>query len=255
MRMKTLLQWITMVSLASTAIHAQTNMPADAHPKFEVATIKPSDPADTSTGFHTSGRRVSIENQPLRSMFSFAYGIHKDQIAGAPTWFETDKYDIDGVPDVEGEPSLKQYQEMVRAILADRFHVKFRTETRQLNIYSITIAKGGPKIKKTASAPNSQPDQTTNSKDSQLIMRITNNTMDEFALGMQFFMNRPIVNQTGLDGRYDFTLTWTPDSSQTTDGAPGIFTAAQEQLGLKIEATKGPAQVYIIDHIERPSEN
>jgi len=231
-------------------------MAADAHPSFEVATIKPTDPNDSNQGFHTRGHRISIENETVESLISFAYAIHAHQIVDGPAWFHSDRYDIDGVPDVEGEPNLKQYQEMVQKLLADRFQLKFHREKRELSIYAITIAKGGPKLTK-STADNDQIDQTGNGNGNQHRTKFTNNSMADFALGMQYFMERPVIDQTGLTGRFDFVLTWTPDASHTGDpnAAPGIFTAVQEELGLKLEPTKGPADVLVVDHVERPSEN
>jgi uncharacterized protein (TIGR03435 family) len=187
----------------------------------------------------------------------FAYGVNKSQIAGEPDWVDSAHFDVDGVPDVEGEPGVKQMQEMVRRLLADRFGLKFHREQREMPIYAVTVAKGGPKLKKSESDPNSLPDQTGRNNSGVRWMKCTNNSMEEFALGMQFFLDRPVVDKTGLAGRWDFILTWTYDETRVTDtnAPPVLFTAVQEQLGLRLEAVKAPAEVLVVDGAERPGAN
>jgi uncharacterized protein (TIGR03435 family) len=230
-----------------------TQMPADAIPSFEVASIKPTDPSNRSRGFHIKGHRVFIENQDVNTLISVAYAIHPRQIIDAPTWFGTDKYDINGITDIAGTPNLRQLQEMIQKLLADRFQLKVDHERRELSVYAITVAKGGPKLEKSAGASNSLPDQTGNGRGT---VRFKNNSMSDFALGMQEYLERPVVDQTGLAGRFDFVLNWAPDDSQATDpNAPSLFTAVQEQLGLKFVSTKAPADVVAIVHAEHPSED
>ena len=228
-------------------------MAKDATPAFEVATIKQTDPNDQNQGFHTRGHRISIENMPVINMIMFAYSVHAKQIVDGPAWLGETRYDVDGVPDVAGEPNLAQYQEMVRKLLEERFALKFRREKREMPIYAIRVAKGGPKIAKTKAASELEMDQTGDGTGSGQFMRFTANTMDNFALGMQYFMDRPVVNQTELAGRYDFTLKWTTDESKVSEAnaGPGLFTAVQEQLGLKLEATNGMADVLVVQKVER----
>jgi uncharacterized protein (TIGR03435 family) len=232
-------------------------MAANANPAFEVATIKPAKPNNGSQGFHLNGHRLSIENESVTSLLCVAYGIHKTQIVGAPPWFSTDPYDIDGVPDAEGEPAFRQEQIMIQKLLADRFGIKFHHEKRELALYAITIAKGGPKMTPNTTGREGQPDQTGNGHGSWQSMKFTNNTMADFALEMQFEVGKPVVDQTGLTGRYDFTLKFTTDEAHLDDpnAPPGFFTALQEQIGLKLEPKKDLADVLVIDHAERPSEN
>jgi len=232
-------------------------MAADAHPSFEVATIKPSDPEDQNSGFHEMGRQLFIENETMESLIAATYGIHPKQIVDAPEWLSKDRWDIKGVPDVEGEPSWPQYQEMVKKLLAERFGLKFHRGQRDLPIYAITVARGGPKLAVSKSDPNGLRDQTSNGNRVEQTYRFTNNSIADFADGMQEFLDRPVVDQTGLKGKFDFVLRWTVDGAVNDDpkAPPGLFTAVQEQLGLKIEPTKGPAEVLVIDHVERPASN
>jgi len=232
-------------------------MSADAHPVFEVAAVKHSDPNSGIHRFHMEGRHFKIEYQTVKRLMMFAYGVNKGQIVGEPEWANSEWFDVDGVPDVEGEPSMKQAQEMVRRLLTDRFGLRFHREQRDMAIYALIVAKGGSKLKKTQSAPNSLPDQSGGNNSGVRRMKFTNNSMEEFALGMQFMVDRPVVDKTGLPGKWDFDLVWTYDDTRLTDpdAPPGLFTAVQEQLGLRLDAVKAPVDVLVVDTVERPSAN
>lgn len=239
---------------------APKQMSPCADPSYEVATIKPSNPNrhNDIDGFRQSGRRLDIEYQTLNNMLNFAYGVHPRQIVDAPAWFATDRYDVEGVLDTEGEPNLKQEQGIVKKLLADRFQLKFHRETRGLSVYALTMTGDGPKLNKSKGDPNAQGDEKGNMRAGQSTMTITNMSMADFALIMQFYTDRPVVDQTGLAGKWDFKWTWTSDESRVSpesNAAPGLFTAIQEQLGLKLEAKKAPAEVFVVDHVERPSAN
>lgn len=231
-------------------------MRADANPSFDVAAITLSDPSNGSSGFLVDGRRVTVLNETIESMMVFAYGVQKTQLAGAPSWFTTDHYDVHGVPDAPGEPTFDQFKGMVRKLLADRYQLRMHGDQRELLVYALRVAKSGPKLQKTASAPNSNPDQTGNGGRLN-DWRFTNESMPEFAQFLQFVMDRPVVDQTGVTGKYDFRLKWAPNQvlEHDPDAAPGIFTAMPEQIGMKLEPVKAPAKVMVIDHIERPSAN
>jgi uncharacterized protein (TIGR03435 family) len=198
-----------------------------------------------------------IEGQTVNDLISFAYAVHRKQIIDGPAWLETERFDIDGQADIPGVANLHQIQEMLQNLLRDRFDLKLHRDKRDLSIYAIKVAKGGPKLAQSTANTYGLPTQSGHGQGGQQQRKFTNNSMSDFALGMQNYMDRPVVDETALPGRYDFTLKWTPDNVPTNEpgAAPGIFTAIQEQLGLKLEATKGPADVLVIDHIERPSAN
>jgi uncharacterized protein (TIGR03435 family) len=228
---------------------------AGASPAFEVATIKPSDPNATGGwGFPVDGRHVGCVNASVATILSVAYGIHDKQVVDGPEWVRTDHYDISGVAS-PGHPDLAQMQEMYRKLLADRFHFVFHRDTRELPIYAVRVANGGPKI--VPAKPGEHLNTGNRGSGGQRTLKFTNMPMSAFALNMNFYVDRPVVDQTGLNGAYDFTLTWTWDDARINDtnAAPSLFTAVKEQLGLKLEAVKGPAEVLAIDRIERPSEN
>jgi uncharacterized protein (TIGR03435 family) len=233
-------------------------MAADADPSFEVATVKLSNPDDRSSAIHTEGTHLSIKNHTVNTMLLFAYGIHAKQIVDAPAWLSTDRYDLDGVLDTDGQPSLKQMQRIVQKLLADRFALKVHHETRELAVYALMPAKDGAKLSRSKGDPNVLGDENDDMRDGERTMTVSNMTMADFTLIMEFYTDRPVVDQTGLQGKWDFKWSWTADESRPssdTNALPGMFTAIQEQLGLKLEAVRAPADVFVIDHIERPSPN
>jgi uncharacterized protein (TIGR03435 family) len=241
-------------------------MDANASPSFEVATIKPTKPDEQRKAFLVKGRRFQIINIPLSEMISFSYGVHSKQIIGAPNWSSTDKFDIDAQPDGEGAPSDKQWKSMLQKLLVERFKLTFHREKKELSAYVLSVGKMGPKLTNSQGDPNGLPGLFFQELGD---LHGTNTSMADLAGFMQeAVLDRPVLDQTGLNGRFDFTLKWTPDDSQfdgmgakippSTDRAsapPGLYTAIQEQLGLKLDATKAPAEVFVIDHVERPSEN
>lgn len=229
----------------------------NAHPAFEVATIKPSTSNEPNGNFRIGDHRIYIENQTVNRLITFAYSIHEQQLIDGPAWFSTLRYDIVGQADIDGSPNLQQIQEMLRKLLAERFQLKCHREKRELSIYAITLSKNGPKFLKNEENPNALPGQTGSRNDGRQLRRFTNNTMSDFALGMQDFLDRPAVDRTGLTGRYDFALEWTPEDLAANGANPGpsLFTAIQEQLGLKLERVKGPADVLVVDSVAKPSEN
>jgi len=242
------------------------SMPADAVPKFDVITIKPSDPNRPGKGFTVRGRHVMTFNTNVNDLISFAYSLHAKQIIGAPAWFATDKFDLDGVPDVEGRPSAQQMRMLIQSALTDRFKLTFHNDKKELSVYALEIAKGGPKLTETISQPSGPRNFLFRNLGN---LTVSNSTMQDFCNGMQgAVMDKPVVDHTGLTARYDFNLKWTPDESQfeamggfkppTADdpnAPPALSTAMQEQLGLKFEATKAPAEVFVIDHVDKPSAN
>jgi uncharacterized protein (TIGR03435 family) len=241
-------------------------MPADASPSFDVATIKPGQPGRMGKLIGFRGRHFNTMNFNVNDLISFAYGLHTQQLIGAPAWFGTDLFDIDGVPDIEGIPSEKQQRIMLQKLLADRFQLKFHHEQKELPVYVITVAKGGPKMTKDAGAPE---DPTAFFFRGLGELTVRNLSMAEFATWFQGSVtDKPVVDHTGLTDRYDFTFKWTPDDSQFVqfrgsnplpppreNAPPSLYTAAQEQLGLKFEATRAADDVIVIDHVEKPSPN
>jgi bla regulator protein blaR1 len=241
-------------------------MAADANPTFEVATIKPSQPGRPGRAFLVRGRRFMTINTPLSAIISFAYGVQPKQVIGLPPWADSDKFDIEAVPDGTGEPNQVQWKNMVQKLLASRFGLKFHHEQKILPVYVLTVGKDGEKMTLDTSNPNGLPGLFFAGLGK---LNVRNATMHDFTNLMQSaVLDRPVVDMTELKGKYDFALNWTPDESQfanmgvhvpppsdKADQPPDLYTAIQEQIGLKLEATKGPADVMVIDHVDHPSAN
>jgi uncharacterized protein (TIGR03435 family) len=262
-RLQAILFLALLISGFPTAI-AQDNLPQplkpmarDADPEFEVATVKPADPDDRNQGFRLKGRVISVESNTLTSIICFAYSIQKSQIINAPKWFDEQTWNIEGVANVDGAPNWHQYRRMLQKLLFTRFGVRLHHDKRELSVYMLTTAKGGPKLEKSKSDPDEPSDQSGHGIGSQQYMKFTNDSMIDFAQFMQLMVDKPVVDQTGLSGRYDFTLLWTPDVLRATepDPAPALFTAVQEQLGLKLQATRALADVLVIDAATQPTQN
>jgi len=198
------------------------------------------------------------------NLIQFAYGIHPRQLVRATDWIDKDRYDVLGKPDVEGQPNNRQTQALIQKLLADRFSLKFHREKRELSVYEIVVGKTGAKLTIAEGDPKADPlmffygPAKFNAK---------NATMADFAGFLQRgVLERPVLDQTGLTGRYDFGLLWRPEvplggngnnppSPSDNDGLPDVYTAIQQQLGLRLEAIKKPTEVIVIDHLEKPSEN
>jgi uncharacterized protein (TIGR03435 family) len=244
-------------------------MDVNANPSFEVATIKPSVPNQPGKGFGFQGDRFRTRNTNLNDLVAFAYGLHAKQLVDAPAWFGTDLYDIEAKPDAPGRPNQKQMRAMVQKLLADRFQLKFHHDKRELSVYVIRVASGGPKMTKSTAGEN-DPSAFFFKALGDLTVR--NQTMTDFATWMQSgVMDKPVVDETELKDRYDFELKWTPDESQfgqfrgtgavvppppdDPKAPPNLYTAMQEQIGLRMAPGKFPDDVIVIDHAEKASEN
>jgi uncharacterized protein (TIGR03435 family) len=243
------------------------SMAADARPQFEVAAIKPSQSRDLggSLNVNPSGL-VNVRNFPVMVLIQFSYSVTRHEISGGPSWLESERFDIMGKPDVEGTPDMSQLRLMLQKLLADRFQLTVHHENKELPVYALTVAKGGPKLTEDTDNQNGLPKFL--GKGGPQGRSVQNSTMAEFATDLHGSTGRPVVDQTGLGSkRYDFVLSWTPEAPalNTATGAspsavdpnapPDIFTAIQQQLGLKLVPTKAQVDVVVIDHVEKPSEN
>ncbi|HEY7392887.1 MAG TPA: TIGR03435 family protein [Bryobacteraceae bacterium] len=245
-------------------------MAPDAKPGFEVSTIKPAKPGRGFSLLVNRSGMLNTTSTSLSDLIKFAYDVHPRQITKGPAWLETEKFDITAKPDTPGMPNPTQLKVMVQKLLADRFQLAFHREQKELPVYAITTAKGGPKLTKSQSPLNLPGFGLPPGR-----LMVRNATMAELAHVMQAsLIEQPVVDQTGLgETRYDFTLQYTPDASQRAvlaalgpgaappppandaDAPPDLFTAFQQQLGLKLESTKAPVDVLVIDKAEKPSDN
>jgi uncharacterized protein (TIGR03435 family) len=243
-------------------------MAANANPAFEVATIKPSDPARPGQIVTLRGVEVITTNTTLHDLINLAYWLHPKQLTGGPAWTESDKYDLTGKPDAPGQPSVDQMKMMIQKLLADRFQLKFHFEKRDLSAYAVGIAKAGAKITRSQDDAKGLPGWFFGRTASGMTLTFRNSPMSQVTAILQNFLDKPVVDQSGLSEKYDFTVTFTPDAGQVArlggaplpaadnpDAAPDLFAAFQQQLGLKLESTKAPVDVMVIDKVEKPSEN
>ena len=263
--------FLSMLSIC--AVFAQSPAARPVFDAFEVATIKLT-PFDWSGGrfirMQTAHRFVA-RNHALKTLIAAAYNLTPRAISGAPGWVDSDHYDILAEAPGEVRPNLDEQMAMLRKLLSDRFNLTFHREQKEFSIYALTLAKNGPKLKESTISPDASPEGPP-----PLIFVVSpqslhlpgrNATMAELASVFQrAALDRPVIDKTGLSGRYDFDLEFTPDESQfggafgkrpgNDDSAkPGLFAAIQQQLGLRLEATRGPVEALVVDHVERPSDN
>lgn len=241
-------------------------MDADAHPGIEVATVKPTKPDQQGKMITVRGAELVTVGFTLGDLVKFAYTLQDKQIINAPDWMSTDRFDINAKPDQPGMPNGEQLKGIVQKLLADRFALKFHNDTKEMSAYVLTVGKEGPKMKKSDADPKSLPGLFFGPIGT---LHVRNATMADFTGLMQSaVLDRPVIDKTGLDGKWDFTLKWTPDETQfvglgvkipppsdAADAAPPLFTAIQEQLDLKLEAARTQVPVLVLDHVDHPSPN
>jgi uncharacterized protein (TIGR03435 family) len=243
-------------------------MAPEADPSFEVATIKPDDSgATTLQSINVAGRQFETRASSLFDLISYAYGLHAKQIVGAPDWVSSDRYDVAAVIDQTGDPSPEQLKSMVGKLLTDRFALQFHHEARELSVFVLSVGKSGPKLSPSG-ANGGLPGLGYRPGPNGLVLRVQNGSMKDFAGFLQaVVLDRPVVDQTGLTGRFDFVVPFTPDDSQfnghppktsaqsdSAESAPNLFQAIQ-QIGLKLIPEKTSADVVVLDHVGKPSPN
>jgi len=273
---------VAIAMFAAVAV-AQT----DAPPAFEVATIKPSDPNARGVFVRSNpGGRFDVNNMTLKELIVFAWRIQPYQVTGGPPWLDSAHFDLSA----KGERSFQPGELVValQSLLADRFQLVIHKETKDLPIYALVVArkdgKLGPELIESKEGtcapydPKNPPPPPEPGKPPALRcggMRMSPREIygasvpvAQLVPTLARFLGRTVVDKTGLTGKYDITLHWTPDDMQLAQlppdaprpavsdaNGPSIFTAIQEQLGLKLESQKGPVEMIVIDRAEKPSEN
>jgi uncharacterized protein (TIGR03435 family) len=262
--------------IAIGILRAQTLPPPPAY-GYEVASIHKADPKETNSRLGPGPQGgMSSHNVTVMSLLTFAYDVRVHQFVGAPGWVTTERFDVSFTPD-KPEPGVtpghfkemqsvfNRHRQRMQAVLRDRFGLVLRAETRELPMYALVIAKGGHKLSAPAD-PGKGPNVTMNR--GQIVAEA--GYLKHLTDGLSTLLGRHVANETGLDGPFDFTLKWTPDSSVQLPGkiakpdepadadaesGTSIFNALSEQLGLRLEAKKGPVPVFVVEKVERPSEN
>jgi uncharacterized protein (TIGR03435 family) len=216
---------------------------------FDAASIKVNNSGERRTSMRSlPGGRVEGTNRTLKLLIQWAFDLLPVQIAGGPAWIESDRFDISATANAAVTP--EQMHAMMRTLLADRFKLASHAETQQLPIYAMRLARAdgrlGSALKKAAEDAKSR----FRENDGSLATERT--TMAALAKELTGYAGRPVVDETGLSGEWALTVNWTPDAGGDAS-LPSIFTAMREQLGLKLEPTRGPVDVLVIDRAERPA--
>jgi uncharacterized protein (TIGR03435 family) len=233
-------------------------------PVFEVASIKPNRAGDNRIMFMMTPDGLSITGTPMQMILRQAFGVGDDRIFGTPAWVQQDRFDIQAKVETADAPTLKkltpdQRFSMLLPVLEERLNLKYHHETRELPVYVLVLAKGGTKLK--PSAPDAVGANGDPMRHSMLLNGIGHleshgTSIDPLVHELSQILARTVIDKTGLTGNYDYTLAWTPEDGPPTDAVgPSLFTAIQEQLGLRLEAQKGPVDVVVIDHMDKPSAN
>jgi uncharacterized protein (TIGR03435 family) len=241
---------LAIASIAPPYISAQPQPPPAPQPSFEVATVRPSPPNHGYTSISPFGSdHFTATNASLAYLVQLAYSIDgRHQLSGAPDWLDSEFFDINAkAPD--GTPlTYEGLQPLLQQLLQQRFHLVAHRETRSLPGYILIVAKGTPKLHMThGGAPYGY---IFSGK-----LRLQNSEIDSLAASLTTPVGRPVINKTGIQGNYDIKLDYAAEGA-TDSTLPSIFTALQEQLGLKLESQKVPIQTLVIDHIDKtPTEN
>jgi uncharacterized protein (TIGR03435 family) len=265
-------------------IHAQAQPPASL--SFEVASVKPNKSGDMrSPSMILPGGRFTATNNSVRALILNAYGIwaSPDLLEGGPGWIDSARYDIDAKTSADVIPAgtsnrvlWEKTRLMLRSLLADRFKLSIHRETKEMSAYQLVVAKNGPKLQKTYT--DCDASVTACHGFSGNPTRLSGNGVDmyDLALILSSYSDRPVVDRTGIQGLFDIKLQWNPfatgsqpvnetprpaaavareGSNPDLSALPTLFGALEQQLGLKLESHKAPVEIYVIDHVERPSEN
>lgn len=258
--------------LAASCLFAQAPGARPAFDEFKVATVKraPADwPAAGRSMRMETTHQFAVKNFTLRMMLAAAYNLTPKAVSGGPSWLDSDGYDVLGETPGSVRPTFEEQMTMLRKLLAERFNLTLHREEKEFSIYALTVARGGPKLLAAASTTSPEGAPLLHFMLSPQSTKLTarSATMFEVAWAMQrTALDRPVVDKTGLPGRYDVDLEWTPDelhfagnnrtfAGEAAQPSPGLFEAIQEQLGLRLDATKGPIATIVIDKVTRPTEN
>lgn len=252
---------------------------------IEVASIRPSNPETCGEYpiIDNHGDRLDMRCVKVKFLLQTAFHVRDFQVIGGPNWLGSTQYDIaakitgssieGGVPeksvaeltDQERKSKGERLRTVLQSLLADRFQLKQHGETKQLPVYLLEVAKRGPKLKVSANSSN----VSGGLRLGRGFLAGNQTDVPFLAQTLSQIVGRPILDRTGLSAKYDFELKWTPDQSSATNAVggvapplavadpdrPNIFTALQEQLGLKLDSSKAPVTVIVVDHIETPSAN
>jgi uncharacterized protein (TIGR03435 family) len=224
-------------------------------PSFEVASIRPYERVNQMAHGLTavSGSHVTMTGYTVSGLIQYAWDMRNYQISGGPNWIASDTYTITAKAEGDAAPPTAEIRKMVQSLLADRFEVKLHRETKEEKVYLLEAAKTGSALK-----PSIAPKTTMQMGAGHLVMAKV--TTPVIAAMLASVLGRPVIDKLGIPGEFDFTLD-SPDVNMGRPGpqeevpGPSLFTALQEQLGLKLEPSKGPVEILVVDHVAKPAEN
>jgi uncharacterized protein (TIGR03435 family) len=232
-------------------------------PSFEVAAIRPNPgPWHVLEEYSSSGPRLTLEAYTIAELIEEAYDLKDYQVTLAepharPMMYDA-FYNIAAKAEGDGTPTKDEFRQMLQTLLGQRFNLKFHRETKEMPVYALVVGKNGPKFKESAPDAAFSGYFGVNGRNQNMtLVKVTMEFLADHISG-NFGMDRPILNETGLTGTYDIKFEATPEFRIARGSEPGaisVFTAVQEQLGLKLQPTKGPVKILVIDHVEKPSEN
>jgi len=219
---------------------------------FAVVSVKPNRSGTDSSHNRSRPGRYDATNIKVKELIQDAFGVKEFQIAGAPRWTETEGFDIAAITGTSSDLTDKELEPILRSLLMDRFQLRFHREAKELPAYSLIVARNGPKLQ--GHSGDGVFDVSIRRRPGKLILSGTKMSMSRLTEVLSRRIEHIVLDRTGLSGEYDLKMEWTPDPSADSADA-SIFTALQEQLGLKLESTKALAELVVIDGVERPSEN
>jgi uncharacterized protein (TIGR03435 family) len=254
--MRVALRIAAVVVYALTSGFGQSAKPLE----FEVASVKTNKTGQREGGITAiGGGRFRAANIPFRILLATAYDVNFEQISGGPGWLDSERYDVEAKPDRLA--TTQQIHLMLQRLLAERFGLVLRRETKEMPIFALVLDKG---IKRIRVHEGPEVDFGIRPGDKGQVV-FTGVSMPRFSRFLSMRSSRTVIDKTGLAGVYDFELAWAPDEPQRDEGpdhppqpdplGASIFTAVREQLGLKLVSEKGPVEFLNITHVERPSEN
>jgi len=234
-------------------------------PEYDAAVIKVSKTLSGDHGTDTDDSTFKASNVTIKRLLAQAFEIRESQIFGLPAWADSAHWDVNAKvtdPDMKIMESLSRHQrrQMLAALLVQRLHLQTHIEQKTLPVYELVVAKNGPKLEVSKRALDAVGVGDLEVNDTA--MKASAVSIQDFAANISFRLDRTVIDKTGLTGRYDFRLQWTPDNvansgadNGAADAPPMIFTAIEEQMGLKLQPGKGPVPTLVIDHLEQPTEN
>ena len=243
---------LTAILLCGTTIFVAAAFAQNARPTFDVISIKPNVSGSRASGENTQHGRLTVVNDTVKELVQLAYGVKDFQITGGPGWLESARYDIVATTGTGDDLSDERLGPLLQSLLEDRFGLRAHRETKESTVYSLVVTKGGPKM--AVDNGGDESSSNTNSKAGRTTMIVEKFTTTLLASRLERYVGRRVTDHTGLTAAYDFTLTWAQDQSIDPTG-PSLFTALQEQLGLKLDSTKGSVDMLVINSVQRPSEN